>query len=90
MNVILSIINESLILTLSIIEYFSVLASDEKLDRGVLHYGKILFKDNFLQHIVTSRRFLELMTTVKCRAQMGKTTVHQMIICIDATDKLNR
>ena len=74
----------------SITEYFSVLDGDGKLVRGALHYGEILFKDNFLQHIATSRRFLELMTTAKCRAQMGKTTVHQMIICIDATDKLNR
>ena len=74
----------------SVKEYFSVLASDGKLGRGALHYRKILFKDNFLQHIATSRRFLELMTTAKCRAQMGKTTVHQMIICIEATDKLNR
>ena len=52
----------------SITEYFSVLASDGKLDRCALHYRKILFKDNFLQHIATSRRFLELMTTAKCRA----------------------
>ena len=74
----------------SITEYFFVLASDGKLDRGILHYGQILFKDNFLQHIATSRRFLQLMTTAKCRAEMGKTTVHQMSICIDATDKLNR
>ena len=74
----------------SITEYFSVLPTDGKLDHDALHYGKILFKDNFLQHIATSRRFLGLMTTAKCCAQMGKTTVHQMIIYIDATDKLNR
>ena len=43
-----------------------IIAPLGKLDRDALHYGKILFKDNFLQHIATSCRFLELMSTAKC------------------------
>ena len=74
----------------SITEYFSVLASDGKSDCGTLHNENLLFKDNFLQHIATSRRFLELIITAKRRAQMEKTTVLKVIIFIDAADKLER
>ena len=63
---------------------------DEKLDRGSLYNENLLLKDNFLQRIATSSRFLEFMITAKCRAQLRKTTVCQTTIFIDVTDKLHR
>ena len=73
--------NESLTLTLSLLQnIFLCWLVDGKLDRGAPHNETLLFKDNLLQHITTSDRFLELVITVKCRAQIGNSLSGEQIL----------
>ena len=55
------IINTSLTFMMCVLQNtFLFWPVDGKLDGGTLRNENLLFKDSFLQHIATSRRFLEL------------------------------